>query len=150
MNLDQAKAVSRDAIVPMALDREGDAWWGEGAREVEVVVCVPDTASAAAHIEWWHASWRAIGNTPVRGATPTPRGESSGIRLGEGAGMRSTRAGQGEIKTQEEKRKHELRAGSREERAWRRQYGRIANEVENDRERSREPAAPAAHDVSDA
>ena len=63
--------------------------------------------------------------------------------------MKSTRAGQGEIKSDEEKRKHELRAGSREERAWRRQYGRIANEVENDRRRSRERAGPVAQDDSD-
>lgn len=68
MNFDQAKAIYRAAIDPMALDAEGDAWWGEVAREVEIVVSAPDTASAAAHIAWWHADWRAIGDTPVRAA----------------------------------------------------------------------------------
>ena len=63
-----AKAIYRAAIDTRAHDHEGVAWWDEVVAEVQAVAAAPDTRHAAALIAWWHADWRAIGDTPVQAA----------------------------------------------------------------------------------
>lgn len=70
MNLEQAKAVYRAAIEPGAGDADplGAAWWATVADEVRAVVDAPDARAAASVISWWHADWRAVGDTPAQAA----------------------------------------------------------------------------------
>lgn len=85
-----AKAIYRAAIDTGALDREGNAWWGEVVAEVQAVVAAPDTRTAAALIAWWHADWRSIGDTPARAAGRLRRAARPHRDVGGDRGQAST------------------------------------------------------------
>ena len=77
---ERARAAYLTAIDAHAASEDAH-WWAEVIAEVDAVVAAPDTRSAAALITWWHADWRAIGDTPLDAArrlraaarAPTPK-----------------------------------------------------------------------------
>jgi hypothetical protein len=63
-SIQQIKAIYREAIDPLASDRESLNWWDEVAKEVEQVTNARTEREAAAVIAWWHHDWSLYSDTP--------------------------------------------------------------------------------------